>query len=139
MEERCKMERFTDKEVVAMLEEDFCGHWDKYDEAYVRLAKLEDKFESGQLVELPCKVGDTVYAIPSKVNFELNKLHKNDQANRVYEQIVNEVRFNCNGWHIKTCDYAIQTQGSFKETWFTDKSQAEARLKELKEQKRGTE
>lgn len=26
-----------------------------------RLAELEDKMEDGQLVELPCKVGDTVY------------------------------------------------------------------------------
>lgn len=28
-----------------------------------RLAELEDKLESGLLVELPCKVGDTIYYI----------------------------------------------------------------------------
>jgi hypothetical protein len=28
-----------------------------------RLAELEDKIENGTLIELPCEVGDTVYAI----------------------------------------------------------------------------
>lgn len=31
-----------------------------------RLAELEDKIDNGQLVELPCKVGDVVYGV-SKV------------------------------------------------------------------------
>lgn len=30
---------------------------------YNRLAELEDKLEQGTLIELPCKVGDTVYFI----------------------------------------------------------------------------
>lgn len=29
----------------------------------LRLAELEDKLEQGTLIELPCKVGDTVYVI----------------------------------------------------------------------------
>lgn len=33
-----------------------------------RLAELEDKIEQGTLVELPCKVGDTVYKICPKCN-----------------------------------------------------------------------
>ena len=33
-----------------------------------RLAKLEDKIEKGTLIELPCKVGDTVYKICPKCN-----------------------------------------------------------------------
>lgn len=32
-------------------------------EAIDRLAELEDKIENGTLVELPCKVGDTVYEV----------------------------------------------------------------------------
>lgn len=32
------------------------------EEIYNRLAELEDKIESGTLIELPCKVGDVVYA-----------------------------------------------------------------------------
>ena len=34
---------------------------DKHTKAYERLAELEDKIENGTLIELPCKVGDTVY------------------------------------------------------------------------------
>ncbi len=30
---------------------------------YNRLAELEDKIEDGTLIELPCKVGDTVYRV----------------------------------------------------------------------------
>lgn len=33
------------------------------DPFYNRLAELEDKLESGLLIELPCKIGDTVYGI----------------------------------------------------------------------------
>lgn len=37
-----------------------------------RLAELEDKIENGTLVELPCKVGDTVYKICPKCNDKHN-------------------------------------------------------------------
>uniref|UniRef100_UPI004027A9BA hypothetical protein n=1 Tax=Eubacterium sp. TaxID=142586 RepID=UPI004027A9BA len=39
---------------------------EKFKEACNRLAKLEDKLENGTLIELPCKVGDTVYIIFDK-------------------------------------------------------------------------
>ena len=35
----------------------------KLKKAILRLAELEDKIEQGTLIELPCKVGDTVYFI----------------------------------------------------------------------------
>ena len=34
-----------------------------YSYIYQRLAELENKIEQGTLIELPCKVGDTVYAV----------------------------------------------------------------------------
>ena len=34
-----------------------------YEELLNRLAKLEDKIENGTLVELPCKVGNTIYEV----------------------------------------------------------------------------
>lgn len=37
------------------------------DKFYIRLAELEDKIENGTLVELPCKVGDTVYIVYSSL------------------------------------------------------------------------
>ena len=36
---------------------------EKHTKAYDRLAELEDKIEQGTLVELPFKVGDTVYEV----------------------------------------------------------------------------
>ena len=40
-----------------------CGNYERFMETYNRLAELEDKIEQGTLIELPCKVGDTVYFI----------------------------------------------------------------------------
>lgn len=40
-----------------------CKLQDCIDMAIDRLAELEDKIENGTLVELPCKVGDTVFII----------------------------------------------------------------------------
>ena len=34
-----------------------------YSYIYKRLHELEDKIEQGKMIELPCKVGDTVYVI----------------------------------------------------------------------------
>ena len=39
------------------------GHSAFDGEAIDRLAELEDKIESGALIEPPCKVGDTVYGV----------------------------------------------------------------------------
>ena len=40
-----------------------CGNYDRFLETDSRLAELEDKIENGTLVELPCKVGDTLYEV----------------------------------------------------------------------------
>lgn len=78
-----------------------------------RLTELEDKLESGQLVELPCKMGDTMYGIDSPKHIEKAKL-----LELCYEVVTND------GHHLI---------GHFGISLFTDKSQAEARLKELQE------
>lgn len=48
-----KYERLTDR------------NWKKFDtsEMYQRFAELEDKIENGTLVELPCKVGGTLWYV----------------------------------------------------------------------------
>ena len=38
----------------------------KLKKAIPRLAEIEDKIQQGTLIELPCKVGDTVYAVKKK-------------------------------------------------------------------------
>ena len=40
-----------------------CGECERNFNALVRLAELEDKINNGTLIELPCKVGDTVYYV----------------------------------------------------------------------------
>ena len=40
-----------------------CGLCSYFESGINRLAELEDKMEQGTLIELPCKVGDTVYLV----------------------------------------------------------------------------
>ena len=40
-----------------------CGECERNFNALVRLAELEDKIENKMLMELPCKVGDTIYEV----------------------------------------------------------------------------
>lgn len=112
----------------------YCG--DIYDiekQAHTRLTELEDKLESGTLIELPCKVGDKVY-IPYKFR---NK-------NGVFETIIEEIRIEEK--HILFWAKPLYTNNSvrvrylgwkkskdFNKTWFLTKAEAEARLKELQE------
>lgn len=56
---------------------------EKFKEACNRLAELEDKLENGTLIELPCKVGDTVYVL--------------NRANKPQKMILNapDIRCHC--------------------------------------------
>lgn len=100
-----------------------------------RLKLFEDKEEQGLLLELPCKVGDTVYVIPSLTNFRLNIVNGYTENNRVYEQKVHSIQmWNTDEWCLWTCDGIILLlQRFYKKTWFLTKEDAEAKLKELKE------
>ena len=53
---------------------------------YDKLKAYEDTGEQGLLLRLPCKIGDDVYTIPSKVNYDLNILSGHNENNRVYHQ-----------------------------------------------------
>lgn len=91
-----------------------------------KLKEYEDLEEQGRLVILPCKVGDTVYAI----GFNNNKPI-------IYESVVlsiliteKEIAFN-----VKVDEFGINSklkQSMFDKTVFLAKSEAEAKLKELK-------
>ena len=58
-------------------------------EAYWKLQELEDKIEQGTLIELPCKVGDTVYW-----------LFTTNIQQEIYECNVNEILYTKNGLDI---------------------------------------
>lgn len=91
-----------------------------------KLGKYEDLEEQGRLVKLPCKVGDTVYAI----GFSNNKAI-------IYESVVlsiliteKEIVFN-----VKVDEFEINSQlkqSMFDRTVFLTKAEAEAKLKELR-------
>lgn len=96
------------------------GYDDGFMDILKRLAELEDKLESGQLVELPCKIYDTVWVVfsPSYGEYEIH------EAKAVgFEIGVNGIRIITN-----FCCYEC-----YRICNYTTKEAAEARLKELQE------
>lgn len=104
-----------------------------------RLKEYEDLEEQGLLPKLPCSIGSDVYFIPSKVNFELNKINRHEESNRVYHQKVAKIVFTEHGWYLecdKDSEYGtgnIFLDKSYKETWFLSQAEAEEVLKRMEE------
>jgi hypothetical protein len=94
-------------------QERMCNAYQECDIAAVEyLALLEDKFENGTLIELPCKVGDTVYYIGSlevRAFFKIKTIHD-----------------------IVAMPFSLDMLDSYKIVWFLTKAEAEQKLKELK-------
>lgn len=82
--------------------------------------KYKDK---SKFIELPCKVGDKVYFI--------------EQCNQVYELIESNIfaiDIHKQVTYFDTIEkHTILYSDEYNKTWFTDKSKAEAKLKELNE------
>lgn len=99
---------------------------------YWRLKEYEDAEEQGLLLRLPCRVGDIIYKIPSKVNYDLNIVNRHRENNRVYEQPVYSIQmWNNSTYILNTCDgMDCVRSDSFGETWFLTKAEAEKALEE---------
>lgn len=110
---------------------------DKWEE-YKRLE------QQGRLVKLPCKVGNTVYVVTSPFNVFDDIEYDENMKEEVYESYVSSVSFyECGeqyriyakatnhfiGAYFRECD--------FGKTVFLTKSEAEARLKELRGEENG--
>lgn len=95
-----------------------------YRQACIELAKLEDKLESGQLIEFPCKVGDIVYYVDEYIAAEFDEVEVNTVEK--IEIGKNEIRL----WFGDDVGYVLVK--NFGKEVFTDKSEAERRLAELK-------
>ena len=113
-------------------------YWHEQYDALSILAHYEDLEEQGRLIELPCKVGDDVYFIPSKTNYELNVLNHYEENNRVYHQKIARITITKDHWYAE-CDKFVEYSLNrifldcfFGESWFLTKEEAEAKLKELK-------
>ena len=111
---------------------------------YNRLADLEDKIESGLLVELPCKVGDTVYELSF---YDFDDCEKNQceflgaeygNGYWCYKTRYGEKSVECvNIEEDKMIDLQqiLRSFNSFGKTVFLTRAEAEARLKELRDER----
>ena len=106
--------------------------------AIEKLATYEDLEEQGLLVRLPVKIGDDIYKIPSKANYDLNALNGYKANNRVYHQKVYSIVFSQRGWFVQ-CDKdsinapnVICVDVEYGKTWFLTREEAEKKLEEMK-------
>lgn len=99
---------------------------------YNRLSELEDKIENGTLIEFPCKIGDTIYVVPSEVYFRLNKLFHGGELNYVYKQPVSSIAIYPHDIVIYTCNgVEMVSMKKYGERWFLTEEEANKRLEEL--------
>lgn len=99
-----------------------------------KLSTYEDLEEQGRLIKLPCKVGDIVYCI-------FNMYTKCTHSNEEFDE------YNCQGCEYEcdskkenyvqdmgaySLDWIVTNLNNFGKTVFLTKSEAEAKLKELR-------
>lgn len=89
---------------------------------YYRLRELEDKIENGTLVELPCKVGNTVY--------EVFKYHI---PPFIKETKIEKIVITAKGLRLRLARNSVYETAvsSIGKTIFFTKAEAEKKLKEL--------
>jgi hypothetical protein len=106
--------------------------------AIEKLAAYEDLEEQGLLVRLPVKIGDDIYKIPSKANYDLNVLNGYKANNRVYHQKVYSIVFSQRGWFVQCDKDSIHAPNiicvdiEYGKTWFLTHIEAEKKLEEMK-------
>lgn len=99
-----------------------------------KLAEYEDLEEQGHLIRIPCKIGDTIYVIPSEVNYKINIVNRHEELNHVYKQVVSSVGPSKCGYIIYTCDnQSLVLDEEYKETWFLTEEEAKAALRRMEE------
>lgn len=105
------------------------------DKILTKLATYEDLEEQGLLVRLPVKIGDDIYNIPSKANYDLNVLNGYKANNRVYHQKVYSIVFSQSGWFVQCDDKdsihapnVICLDVEYGKTWFLTREEAEKKL-----------
>lgn len=105
------------------------------------LKSYKEAEEQGLLVRLPVKIGDDIYKIPSKANYDLNVLNGYKANNRVYHQKVYSIVFSQRGWFVQ-CDKdsihapnVICVDVEYGKTWFLTREEAEKKLEEIQNDK----
>ena len=100
-----------------------------YNEIIERLCDLEDKIEQGKIVELPCRVGQTVY-ICTCFGFwytvkEINKCEMQIKSIRITD---NRIIFEAESGKDNVDYFELKEIGK---TVFLDRASAEAKLREM--------
>lgn len=111
------MERLTDSNKEIPTLDDNAEYWLK---VYFKLKDYEDLEEQGRLVKLPCKVGDTLYRL-------VPNLYRKYVEIKIAQFVINE-----NGIYFITNKGVSWSVGKIGKTIFLTKSEAEAKLKELR-------
>lgn len=125
------MERLTDsnKEIPTLV--DNAEYWLQ---VYFKLKDYEDLEEQGRLIKLPCKVGDTVYCIFSrytKCTFNNEEFDEYSCQGCEYECDSKKENY-VQGMIAYSLDWIVTNLKKFGKTVFLTKSEAEAKLKELR-------
>ena len=102
--------------------------------AYKKLKAYEDLEEQGRLVILPCKVGDTVYCIfnrYTKCTFNNEEFDECSCQGCEYECDSKKENY-VQDMRAYSLDWIVTNLKNFGKTVFLTKSEAEAKLKELR-------
>lgn len=140
--------RGADFESIDSIDDDIKVNCVKCAEEHEQLAKWLEELKSykeaeeqGLLVRLPVKIGDDIYKIPSKANYDLNALNGYKANNRVYHQKVYSIVFSQRGWFVQ-CDKdsinapnVICVDVEYGKTWFLTREEAVNKLEEMKNDK----
>ena len=98
-----------------------------------RLGQLEDKIEEGKLVELPCKVGDTIFYVQYFCDYKGCDSTTQQFCCGCKEMIEREKRKE--KYVICEKSFALKDLEKIGKKYFTTREAAEARLEELKKKK----
>lgn len=107
---------------------------DQKEAAYKKLKAYEDLEEQGRLVILPCKVGDTVYCIfnrYTKCTFNNEEFDECSCQGCEYECDSKKENY-VQDMRAYSLDWIVTNLKNFGKTVFLTKSEAEAKLKELR-------
>lgn len=132
-----EMKRLTDsnKEIPTLV--DNAEYWLK---VYFKLKDYEDLEEQGRLIRLPCKVGDTLYKIIVDKYTKCSLHDKEFSLNCEYceEKCDSKAIYVIKDFTVFDINEIIFYMKSIGKTVFLTKSEAEAKLKELRGEENGT-
>jgi len=101
-----------------------CNGRETSDNICEKLGEYEDLEEQGKLIKLPCKVGDIVYKV--------NKASKRVSQHRVIKFEIDKADISSYTMQVIFDNFDVCFSHHFGDTVFLTKSEAEAKLKEMR-------